>query len=402
MSSIQKKTALLIIHGIGEQNPFETLDQFARGFYNMYGRTFKEEKFTLQHKLLKQENNKGDKWVDSYVRLLPESADQKDPKAYLDVHEYYWANLTEEQVTVGEISNWLRDAIKGADMTFSNMADPNARKESKSLKDLKSMVKWVMFGYRTAKFFFSILMGFASIAHVIMNFIDPASNILKRMRDWFNEWSTKILCDYLGDVTIYTTMDVKKKHYELRCKILDGAHQQLMSLVQNDQYERVLVCGHSLGTVIAYDALNKLSIRASLAGEEKLQENCKKVQGLVTFGSPLDKTFYFFTQRSEKDQYIRKQLTNQLHSFKLKKGLLPDVKPALASPVSHTLDHIPWINFYSFKDPVSSRLSYFELNDNIICTFKKDYEKWGIAHLGYWDHDPMYDRIYKQFLVVNK
>jgi hypothetical protein len=29
-------TALLVIHGIGEQNPYETIDQAARGFVQLY------------------------------------------------------------------------------------------------------------------------------------------------------------------------------------------------------------------------------------------------------------------------------------------------------------------------------------------------------------------------------
>jgi hypothetical protein len=395
---IPSRTAILIIHGIGEQNPFETLDQYARGFYNLYGRKFKDEQFTLEHKLLKQENNKGDKWIDSFVRLQAVGTKFRDTQ-YLDVHEYYWANLTEEQVSVGEISDWLKDALKGADITFSKMADPSVKAESKSLKDLKKMVRRVMFWYRVVKAAFSFFMAFASIWHVIMNFFDPYSNVLKRMRDWFDTWATKIIRDYLGDVTIYTTMDVKKKHYELRCKILEGARVQLQTLLQGD-YDRVLVCGHSLGTVIAYDALNKISIQASLDGEEKLAENSKKLIGLVTFGSPLDKTFFFFSQHAEKEQYVRRQLMSHLHSFKVKKDLYPAEKPVLTDPVKHSLDKLPWLNFYSVKDPVSSRLSYFYLNDNIPCTFKPEYEKWGIAHLGYWDHDPMYDRIFSDFLEI--
>ena len=36
----QKNTAILIIHGIGDQNPYESLDDFVRGFFDHFKSKF--------------------------------------------------------------------------------------------------------------------------------------------------------------------------------------------------------------------------------------------------------------------------------------------------------------------------------------------------------------------------
>ena len=96
---IKGKTAIIVIHGIGEQNPYETLDQFGRGLYETFthGSTaydfhianrlrkpfdfkkwFEENPlptYALRHELIKFENNKGDKWIDNFLRITPSDGD---------------------------------------------------------------------------------------------------------------------------------------------------------------------------------------------------------------------------------------------------------------------------------------------------------------------------------------
>ena len=61
-------------------------------------------------------------------------------------------------------------------------------------------------------------------------------------------------------------------------------------------YDRVLIAGHSLGSVIAYDTLNELLDRARSSNSTAhafAPRDLEKLRGLVTFGCPLNKIFYF-------------------------------------------------------------------------------------------------------------
>jgi len=192
-------------------------------------------------------------------------------------------------------------------------------------------------------------------------------------------------------------MDVKKKHFELRQQILKGSLLILQHLIENEDYDKVIVVGHSLGSVIAYDTLNKLNIKASV--DEELAGHCKKITGLVTFGSPLDKILFFFRQSTKDEEYIRRQFLSHFHSFKiLDLGLRPgDI--SVADPVKNSLAEVRWINFYHENDPISGHLDFYGVNENIERTFaKRKNNRWGIAHLGYWEDRQMYEKIANEFL----
>ena len=69
-------------------------------------------------------------------------------------------------------------------------------------------------------------------------------------------------------------------------------------------------------------------------------------------------------------------------------------KITLHNPIKLQFDHIKWYNYYHANDPVSGHLDYYQVNENIVCEFaNKAFEKFGIAHIGYWEHKPMYQKI---------
>ena len=89
--------------------------------------------------------------------------------------------------------------------------------------------------------------------------------------------------------------------------------------------DAVYVSAHSLGSVIAYDALNRLSVEqtarlASLRAQPSPNEseiralNAKfdRVHGFLSFGSPLDKVYYFFRVHTKADHAVRAQILSSL------------------------------------------------------------------------------------------
>ncbi|MBK8924998.1 MAG: hypothetical protein IPM74_03600 [Crocinitomicaceae bacterium] len=239
---------------------------------------------------------------------MPAEEDVKKPQRYVDVHEYYWANLTEEKISVGEITDWLRETLKGAKQTYNKKLERNEESSKDehidnrkaSLSQLANMLRRIIFWYNIVKATAIIGVIIGAALQVLTNLFSPATKIVKGIWKKFENSASAMLKGYVGDVAIYTTMDVKKKHYELREKILAGARQQIEALIKSDKYDEIIIAGHSLGSAIAYDALNKLSIRISLDGEDDLRNSCAKLKGLVTFGSPLDKIYFFFKQTTGK------------------------------------------------------------------------------------------------------
>jgi hypothetical protein len=127
------------------------------------------------------------------------------------------------------------------------------------------------------------------------------------------------------------------------------------------------VAGHSLGSVIGYDLINQL-IRESRAG---LPHDLTRLRGMLTFGSPLDKIYYFFRDTVGEKQAVRAQIQSFLHGFR-KKSSGRDYHPYRFDhydmPILETMQ---WVNVYSAMDIVSDRLNFYAVDEQI--------------HLGYWN-----------------
>jgi len=171
------KIAILVIHGIGQQNPFETLDQFGRGLFEYLGRN----EHRLEHHIIDRQNNKEDKWIDSFVRISPANTSEAS-EALVDIYEYYWANLTEKQITTGEIGDWIDDAIKGGMKALADRPDLAHKSKTKYLRKLLSMVRRINFIYRLLKIL-SSLAGALGILKPITNLIRPGLNIAAMIKN---------------------------------------------------------------------------------------------------------------------------------------------------------------------------------------------------------------------------
>ena len=83
-----------------------------------------------------------------------------------------------------------------------------------------------------------------------------------------------IFVEYPGDVAIYVASNKLDRFDEVRQKIKQLALESLMPLYSArgansavPLYSKVAVVGHSLGSVIAYDTLNKLLLLDGLQGQ---------------------------------------------------------------------------------------------------------------------------------------
>lgn len=95
LPSTSGRAALLVIHGIGEQKPYEALGAFGQGLAEHFGIKANQ----LSHHLVWREGK-----AHSLVRLpLPSSA----PLRELDLYELHWAPLIQGRITTRQVLLWI-------------------------------------------------------------------------------------------------------------------------------------------------------------------------------------------------------------------------------------------------------------------------------------------------------
>ncbi|HMA76252.1 MAG TPA: hypothetical protein VKO43_02975 [Candidatus Krumholzibacteriaceae bacterium] len=431
-----RKTAVLVIHGIGSQQPLSTLDLFGRSII----RSFEEMGLTglrVEHCIAERGCDDSGYCNDNYIRII-----NKDSKFPVDIYEYYWAYITENKMKLRDIQKWVWEAVEGARKFYKNNAEL-AKKCGDDSIFFSESGEFKVNKYR------SVLIGAAGAIPFYRGLWFSAASILskipffgslgQRIVDLVNTKISNSLEDTVGDIAIYNSVDPKSSFYRIRKEILKGAVDILRYLlgleVDNERsgtneeepgvnYGRVIIAGHSLGSQIAFDAVNHLTRMIScgdiegfdqngnhlnskgdaagiFAGGANLTNISEKLCGLVTFGSPLDKIAFFLRQQTEDDQYLRRQMIKNRDSFKQKESVdISNVHHRLATPYKRIFEDIRWYNYHDAADPISGRLDYYSGVKNI----RRSYEKGSklSTHGAYWTDREMFEEIITDFIVPSK
>ncbi|BAZ02402.1 hypothetical protein NIES37_64140 [Tolypothrix tenuis PCC 7101] len=395
----QGRTAFLLIHGIGEQNPYETVDYFAQNFLKYFqGQNLPTE---LEHLIARRKLANGGAWTESFVRLSPPHNEQD----LIDVHEYYWAPDTENKTTVPEILQWAEQTLDGT-IKFYN------RKENKDLLDklLDNQHRQGVFKFRLRsltlflRLFNFLYPGLRLAILLVLLLTGPMlkGRFLQSAWKLSKQLITPPLVNFVGDVSIYTKTNPKSPYQRIRQQVITDCLALLQQISQDPhaRYDQVIIAGHSLGSCIAYDTLNLLCIEASLDKESSANMGIDKLKGLITFGSPLDKIAFFFRETAEEQQYIRQRILEHLNSFRVKPEFTRKISYLSKNPVTCKLEQLKWVNYFHLKDPISGNLDYYENLENEEMT---DKTKWGTdGHLIYWTSMKFYESITNHFLYVSK
>jgi hypothetical protein len=389
----KQNTAFLVIHGIGAHKPFATLDQFVRTFYEVLKEQNPTLNISIKHKLERHKD-----WIENYISL------ESEEMPTLDFYEYYWDCYMVHGVTMAEVMEWLDNASNGA-QTFYNKMPELVKKYQSAGVELFKDGEFEFRGYHR------IIVGAASqirllsiIGPILVN-MPKVGAIIKPLAHLASDRITNLL----GDLVIYTTSDVRARNYEIRQKILSGAVEELRLLLGNNHYGQIIVAGHSLGSVIAYDALNRVFQDMSVDGGI-CNDLTPKIAGLVTFGSPLDKIAFFFQDRLSPQQdkprkkqefklpenFVQRQILAHFHGYKGIK-LPSDYAPIpIDNPFQHQFDkdESVWLNFFHKNDFVSGSLDAYKPVVNMEC--KEDVGING-AHNHYWTCKNMYLNIANKY-----
>lgn len=376
----KENTAFLVIHGSGPHQPFQALDSFVRGFWNWLQGDVDIADLQCEHKLKRRDGS-----IESYMSIAPPG------KPSIDFFEYYWDPYMVRDITAGEVIDWLDEASAGARFFYRKVMPEAAECYRKLQIDLFKDGEFSSRGYR------AILGPFRFLARAKFLFTP------------FYGYVTKNLDIWIGDIVKYTASDVRGSSYETRQKMLSGAVTELTSLLNDDYYGQVIVAGHSLGSVIAYDSLNQMNLDMNTTGG--LSDSFSgKLRGLVTFGSPLDKTAFCFANRvlhlealqspgapagSKPGSMLLPQQGIMSHLYGFRARSMPatgDMKD-IHDPVECKLDKVVWLNFHHLRDRISGHLDAYRGVRNIECKAKDKK-----AHSSYWNWSGMYENIAKEFL----
>jgi len=219
------KQAIIIIHGIGEQHPMNTL----RGFVKSVSNELQDEK---KPRIWYKPTNSTDLVEQRRVTMSPS---RKRPPT--DFYEYYWAHhVTDTKIT--HVFTWILRLL------FSN-----PRHFTKSILtiwlSLWTLIIIIICGIVTGMLSYDDL----NIWKTSGLIISAISLIVYTLFRYF-------LTSYLGDAARY--FSGAPEHVKIRNEILKDGIRFLKDLTECGKYNRIILVGHSMGSVIAYDLLKYL------------------------------------------------------------------------------------------------------------------------------------------------
>jgi hypothetical protein len=215
-----KRQAVVVIHGIGEQKPMSTI----RGFVDSIS-----DYSSVQNNI--QVFNIPDTFSGSYE--LRQLAMYKGEELRTDFFEYYWA-YNMRGTKLYSVWTWLVQLI--------------CRKP----KDIPMRVKWLYYMLWFIALVYVVVLVFGVI-NIWVELVTRQLPVLLLIGNFVLNILAVILTSYLGDAARYTY--AAPDNVEEREKIRKGGVELLDQLHRSKKYFRIIVVGHSLGSMIGYDIL---------------------------------------------------------------------------------------------------------------------------------------------------
>jgi hypothetical protein len=213
------------------------------------------------------------------------------------------------------------------------------------------------------------------------------------------------LVEYVGDVAAYVSAHTASKFWETRQQIWESAMRVARAVYRartaDDSgflYEKIVVLGHSLGSVIGYDVLKGLLLEEQAADALDI---AVRTRMFLTFGSPLDKTAFLFRTLKDMRSEVR------------------EVGAAAVQPMITDYRNRPreWVNLWSPFDIISGRLDYYDppnlenakhkahyagavRDKRVVCNYADpDAHTPLVAHVQYWEGKMLAQHLYRAIIT---
>ena len=176
--------------------------------------------------------------------------------------------------------------------------------------------------------------------------LTPGTNLLltlAALAAWLCSFPfARLLVGTLGDVEVYATYVEASERHAAHEAVVAEAVAVLRRALEDTGTARVVLVAHSLGTVVAWDALRALALETRAGGPMRAA-TLMKLARVVTYGSPVDKIRYFHFMDDGNDPTFAAVLEAQRADTQ--------VKPFDARPGG-----LAWDNWYDPADLVAGRL----------------------------------------------
>jgi hypothetical protein len=192
----------------------------------------------------------------------------------------------------------------------------------------------------------------------------------------------RFLVAYVGDVAAYIQPQQLDRFNTLRTRLKECVWASARAVYRSpEQYDEIVVVGHSLGSLIGYDVLNRLYREEALGTVPGVQARSTL---FVTFGSPLDKTAFLFAIEGSNREG--------------REALAASVQPLIGFPSTRPR----WVNVYSGWDIISGSLEFYDASETSPRHIenKSDPEAcvWLAAHTEYWNGRIVFDTIHQHLV----
>lgn len=279
------KQAVLIIHGVGEQRPMGTLRSFVESLIN--GKAYRSKPDHLNNTL--------------ELRKLTHRTEDVDT----DFYEYYWA-FRFRDTKYSHVFSWASDLVR-----------------SDYVPERFKRVKHVLIG----AFWFVVILLLWKLATIFMNtmewpeFIEKAQAVMNGIGvigAVFLFFAGRLIITYAGDAARYfnSAPDNIAERQLIKgdgIKVLLNLHD-LKNRKGEPKYDRIIVVGHSLGSVVGYDILKHAWIQFNKDihfDERKLtDEDISEVEPTILEALEAQGNQLWNLKASDKEQESYKQQTN--------------------------------------------------------------------------------------------
>jgi hypothetical protein len=199
-----------------------------------------------------------------------------------------------------------------------------------------------------------------------------------------------VLVQFVGDVAIYVMPYKLDAFNDLRREIKLKVYAAAKAVYSQPEYDRVIVVGHSLGSVIAYDALNMLILEDEL-------DVVRRTPLFLTFGSPLDKTAFVFAVQAHGTSEAREALAGSVQ---------PLIQDYAKRPKR-------WINVWSPWDIISGELDLYDpprdpdalpdpaASQRVHNVRDQEATTLLVAHTEYWKNPLVVGTIYDEMIALS-
>jgi hypothetical protein len=248
------KQAVVVIHGIGEQKPMETLRSFVEA---VLPDTLDSDK--------QKYRNKPDRMSELFeLRCLQVPSDHQSHRPITDFYEYYWAHHMRES-QYRHVLSWLGSLIKQRPGNIPSRLRP---------------LFFLTWGLLLSALGFFI---YALLDQTEQSLTARLTTLYEKKQLYFSLLSLIIpafisyfILGYVADAARYLTPT--PDNIDERNQIRAEGIRLLRSLHESKKYFRIIIVGHSLGSVIGYDIIRHLwvDLRESHDPKQVKQELAKE------------------------------------------------------------------------------------------------------------------------------